>query len=416
MGGDEGRTTVVSQRTPRLPTFSCIAGGIVVSPGQEPAPADVFISKGRIAAIKPSSRAVPPAGRAFLAKGAFVAPGFIDVHVHGGGGADVMDGTLSAIRTVATQHAKGGTTGLLATTTTGSPEGLVRALQAVQALTGKPLPGATVLGAHVEGPYISPIQRGAQDPAFIRRPRPEEHLELLARFPCIRWFTAAPELPGAARLGRELKRRGIVAAMGHSDATFPQAQKALNYGYCHVTHLYSTMAGVRRINLRRVGGLVEAALLLDELTVEVIGDGLHLPGHLLELVVRNKGTDKVLLVTDAMRATGMPWGEYRLGGKAGLAVIVKGGMATLADGSALAGSVATMNLCVTTMVEEAKVSLPDAVAMASTNPARLLGMDGRKGHLRPGYDADIVAFDKHFNVLLTIAGGRTVHLAKEIRR
>lgn len=346
------------------------------------------------------------------ARGAYVAPGFVDIHVHGGGGADAMDGTPEAFLTMAAVHARGGTTAMVPSTLTSCDEDLIRALAAFDEAIGRQSAGAELLGVHLEGPYFAQSQRGAQDPQYIRNPDPDHYLGLLGLSKSIVRVSAAPELPGALELGRELRRREILASIGHTDATYEQILEAVEAGYSHVTHLYSGMSGVHRMRAYRVAGAIESGLLLDDLTVEVIADGRHLPAALLRLIYRCKGPDRIALCTDAIRAAGMPAGEYTMGSAShGQPVIVDEGVAWLPDRTAFAGSVAQMNRLVRNMVNLAGASLPDAVKMASLTPARILGIDRRKGSIDRGKDADIVVFDDEVNIRLTMVKGNIVYRA-----
>lgn len=347
--------------------------------------------------------------------GRIVMPGFIDLHVHGGGGADLMDGTPEAILDLAETHARGGTTGLLATTLTSSEENLHRALEAFREASRRagrpdsPYRGARLLGIHLEGPYFSRAYKGAQDPRYLKLPDSAHYRTILEEYPEVRRWSAAPELPGALELGEELRRRDVLASIGHTDADFDTVVRALEAGYTHLTHFYSAMSGVRRVNCYRVAGAVEAGYLLDGLTVEVIADGHHVLPPLLQVVYKVKGPDRVALVTDAMRAAGLPAGEYVLGSlQDGQRVVVENGVAWLSDRSAFAGSVATANRLVRTMVEHAGVPLADAAKMASTTPARLLGL-AAKGTLAPGKDADLVVLEPDFEVALTVVEGRVTY-------
>ncbi|HHW02384.1 MAG TPA: amidohydrolase family protein [Thermoanaerobacterales bacterium] len=221
----------------------------------------------------------------------------------------------------------------------------------------------------------------------------------------IRW-TVAPELPGALEMGRELKGRGILPSIGHSNAIYEEVQKAFENGYTHITHLYSGMSMVRRINAYRYAGVVESAFLIDEMTVEIIADGKHLPQSLLQLIYKIKGPDSICLITDSMRAAGMPDGEYILGSlEGGQKAIVEDGVAKLPDRSAFAGSVATTDRLVRTMFKIAGVPLLDAVKMMTATPARIIGADDRKGTLAPGKDADVVIFDEDINIKEVIVKG-----------
>lgn len=357
----------------------------------------------------------PPGAEVVDAGGRIAVPGFIDLHVHGGGGADLMDATPEAVWALGEAHARGGTTGILPSTLTSSDEDLKLTLAAYReaatraAARGTLYRGAKLLGLHLEGPYFALAQKGAQDPRYLKNPDPAEYVPLLDAYPEIRRWSAAPELPGALDFGAELRRRGLLASLGHTDADCATVVRAVEVGYTHLTHFYSAMSGVRRINCYRTAGVVEAGYLLDALSVELIADGHHLPKELLQLVYKVKGPDRIALVTDAMRAAGMPEGEYLLGSvRDGQRVLVEGGVGWLMDKSSFASSVATMNVLVRTMVQLAGVPPADAVKMAATTPARLLGLSG-KGVLAPGKDADLVLLDEDFTVALTAVEGTIVY-------
>jgi N-acetylglucosamine-6-phosphate deacetylase len=339
------------------------------------------------------------------AGGNYIAPGFIDIHTHGAGGHDFMDGTVEAILEAARAHMRHGTTSLVPTTLTSSLEDLFKTLDNFKK-AGEYQDGPELLGIHLEGPYFSMEQRGAQDPRFIKNPDREEYMKILdSSKDIIRW-TVAPELEGALAMGRELKNRGVLPSIGHSNAIYEDVQRAFENGFTHVTHLYSGMSMVRRINAYRYAGVVESAFLIDDMTVEIIADGKHLPQSLLKLIYKIKGPDRICLVTDSMRAAGMPDGEYILGSlKSGQEAIVEEGVAKLPDRSAFAGSVATADRLVKTMVEIAGVPLIDAVRMMTSTPARIIGAADRKGALVPGKDADIIVFDERINIKTVITRG-----------
>ncbi|HMI67046.1 MAG TPA: N-acetylglucosamine-6-phosphate deacetylase [Cyclobacteriaceae bacterium] len=344
------------------------------------------------------------------AKGKYVAPGFIDIHVHGGGGHDFMDGTETAFLKIAELHAQYGTTAMLPTTLSGSKEELLQTLSAYEEANRKNTQGAQFLGMHMEGPYFAMNQRGAQDPRYIRDPDPSEYKEILSRSPFIKRWSVAPELKGAIEFGRYLRSKGVLAAVAHTDAIYEEVLEAFENGYSLATHLYSAMSGVTRRNAYRYAGVIESAFIIDEMDVEIIADGIHLPAPLLKLVYKIKGADRTALITDAMRAAGMPPGESMLGHvQNGLKVIVEDGVAKMPDRTSFAGSVATADRLVRTMVSMADVPLVDAVRMITRTPARILEVSNKKGSLAAGMDADVVIFDQNIRVELTMIAGRIVY-------
>lgn len=343
------------------------------------------------------------------AKGNYIAPGFIDLHIHGGGGYDFMDGTEEAFLKIAEIHARYGTTAMVPTTLTSEKEDLLKTLDIYETANKKNLLGAQFLGMHLEGPYFAVSQRGAQDPRYIRNPDPAEYEEILAYSSSIARWSAAPELPGAIAFGKRLREKNILAAVAHTDAIYEEVLEAYENGYSLATHLYSAMSGVTRKNAFRYAGTIESAYLLD-MDVEIIADGVHLPAPLLKLVYKIKGADKTALITDAMRAAGMPEGDSVLGPlETGLKVIVEDGVAKLPDRSSFAGSVSTADRLVRTMMGMADVSLIDAVKMITATPARIMGVDNRKGSLVSGKDADVLIFDDQINIKTTIVQGRIVY-------
>lgn len=341
-------------------------------------------------------------------EGQYVSPGFIDIHTHGGGGYDFMDGTLEAIVEGARAHMKYGTTSILPTTLTSNLEDLMNTLSYVkEAKKVKGIPH--ILGIHLEGPYFSIKQKGAQDEKFIKTPDKEVNLKILdASNDIVRW-TIAPELPGAIEMGRELRKRGIVCSIGHSDAIYEDVVKAYENGFNLITHFYSAMSTVTRINSLRYSGVVESGYVIDDMYVEIIADGMHLPESLLKLIYKIKGSEKICLVTDSMRAAGCEDGEYILGNaENGQKVIVEDGVAKLMDRKAFGGSVATANRLVRTMIEEAEVPLVEAVKMISLTPARIMRIDDKKGSISPDKDADIVVFDSDINIKHVMISGEIV--------
>jgi N-acetylglucosamine-6-phosphate deacetylase len=263
---------------------------------------------------------------------------------------------------------------------------------------------------HLEGPYFALSQRGAQDPRYIRDPNPEEYKAVIEYSKSITRWSAAPELKGAIEFGRYLKSKGILPAIAHTDAIYEEALEAFENGYSLATHFYSAMSGVTRRNAYRYAGVIEAGYLIDEMDLEIIADGIHLPPPLLKLIYKIKGPDKIALITDAMRGAGMPEGDSVLGNiHTGLKVIIEDGVAKLPDRTSFAGSVATFDRLVRTMVQQADVSLIDAVKMATATPARIMGLSDRKGSLVVGKDADIVIFDEDISIKTTIINGQVIY-------
>ena len=344
------------------------------------------------------------------AQGKYISPGFIDIHVHGGGGYDFMDGNETAFLKIAETHAQYGTTAMLPTTLTSTKEEILQTLNVYEDANRNNIKGAQFLGMHLEGPYFAMSQRGAQDPRYIRDPDPEEYKDILSRSSCIKRWSAAPELEGAIEFGRYIKSKGILPALAHTDAIYEDVIIAFENGFTLATHLYSAMSGVTRRNAFRYAGVVESAFIIDEMDVEIIADGVHLPAPLLKLVYKIKGAERTALITDAMRAAGTDVKESVLGNmNDGLKVIIEDGVAKLPDRSSFAGSIATADRLIRMMISMADVSLADAVKMMTATPARILKVADKKGSLTAGKDADIIIFDDNINITMTMIKGRMVY-------
>lgn len=388
-----------------------ISNGNVITPQGILEATDVLIEKNIIKAIDKNIQAVDAVK--IDATGFYVSPGFIDIHVHGGGGADFMDGTEEAFLQVAATHARYGTTAMLPTTLTSSKEELFNTIDVYKAANQNNKSGSKFLGLHLEGPYLSINQCGAQDPKYIRNPDPAEYKEVLAYTDSIKRWSAAPELDGAIEFAKYLKEKNILVALAHTDAIYEEVLKGFENGYTLATHFYSAMSGVTRRNAFRYAGAVEAGYLIDEMDVEIIADGIHLPAPLLQLVYKIKGAERTALITDAMRAAGTDVKESTLGSlNNGLKVIVEDGVAKLPDRSSFAGSVATADRLVRNMVNMAGVSLEQAIKMMTETPARILQMENRIGSIQRGYAADIVLFDENINIQYTIVDGSIVYQKK----
>lgn len=383
-----------------------ISGAVVVSEGTEQR-SDIYLRDAEILAVTNEKL---PYDKEIDASGMYVAPGFIDMHTHGAGGFDFLDNTQEAFIKISAEHAKHGATSIVPTITSSTKESMLEAAEVFEKAKNKCAHGgANLLGLHLEGPYFAVSQKGAQDEKYIRAFDKKEYTEILEKTSSVIRWTGAPELAGAKKFAETLLKKGVLVCMGHSDADSDIAAKAFGEGFTHVTHLYSCTSTVHRKNAFRYAGIVEAAYLNDDMSVEIIADGIHLPADLLKLVYKIKGPKKTALITDSMRGAGMPDGPSILGGKKdGLPVIIEDGVAKLPDRTAFAGSVASCDRLVRNMINLAQVPMADAVMMASQTSAEILKIEN-KGKIRAGYDADVVIFDKDINIYVTIVGGKVVY-------
>lgn len=355
---------------------------------------DILIEDGKIKKIGKIKEDCP----VIDAGGLYVSPGFIDIHTHGGNGYDYMAGTLEAFVAATTLHMQHGTTSIVPTTVASDLEYTVQFLKKFdQIKDNKEIP-VHLLGVHLEGPYLSLAQKGAIPAQYIKNPEKEEYLRLLSASTSIIRWTIAPELEGAYELGDELYRRGINASIGHSSAEDFQVHLAVEHGFRSVTHMYSMTSGIVRKNCYRHPGINEAAYLEDELYLEAIADGHHLPDTLLRLILKNKGYDKVILVTDSMSAAGFQDGLFYLGNPEDHhQVLIKNGVGFMPDMSSFAGSVACTDQLIRTMLK-IDVPLNEAVKMLTLNPAKLLHLDKEIGSLKVGKKADIIFFDQSIDI------------------
>lgn len=351
-----------------------------------------------------------PCDEVIDAKGNYLSAGFIDIHTHGGGGFEFIDGTKEAFITPAVLHAKHGTTALYPTVSSGSFEEIVGSCEAYKNVMNESHNGARLMGLHLEGPYFAMSQRGAQDPRYVRNPDPKEYMQIIDKYKDIlsRW-SAAPELEGAYDFAKALSENGILAAMGHTEVDCIGAKEAIKYGFTHITHLYSCTTPVMRKNAFRYAGLNDAAFLYDDLTIEIIGDGCHLPKELLQFIYKLKPVDKIALITDSIRsaACDYPEGTIVKAPNGGSDTIIEDNVAKLPDRTAFAGSIATMDRVVRNMVKLAEAPIVDAVKMATKVPASIM-KEEKMGEIKKGYFADFVIFDDDINVKYTIVAGKTV--------
>ncbi|MBQ7039266.1 MAG: N-acetylglucosamine-6-phosphate deacetylase [Clostridia bacterium] len=381
-----------------------ITNGTVITDGKT-VKKDVYFENGKITAV--TDKALP-FDECIDAGGNYVSAGFIEIHSHGAGGHDFLDNTEEAYFGASRTHAEHGCTTIIPTITSGSKESMLNAIKLFESIKDKKHDGANMPGLHLEGPYFSVNQKGAQEERFIRAFDKEEYSEILSHEGIVLRWTGAPEQDGSEEFAKYLSERGVLASIGHSDADCETATKAFYNGFTHATHLYSGMSSVHRKNAFRYAGVVEAAYLLDDMTVEIICDGIHLPKELLKFVYKFKNRENIVLTTDSMRGAGMGEGESILGSKTdGLRVIIEDGVAKLLDRTAFAGSVCLCDRAVRTMKNLAEIPMEEAVYLMTKNPARIMNLK-TKGDIAEGLDADIVIFNENVDVLRTVIGGRTV--------
>ncbi len=338
------------------------------------------------------------------AQGCYVVPGFIDVHVHGGDGHDTMDATPAAIHGMAAFYAKHGVTSYYPTTMTMPAPAIQAALENVEKCP-QPSKGAQHLGVHVEGPYLNLQYKGAQPPEYFRPPIPAEYGQWLETGVC-KLITVAPEIAGSLEMIQELTAQGVEFAIGHSAATYDEAVKGFDAGVRQVTHVFNGMVGLHH----REPGALAAILTDDRVDAQLIADGIHVHPAMIRMLIRAKGAEHVILITDAIQAAGLSDGDYSLGGQA---VTVKDGIARIANGS-LAGSTLTMDKAIRNMVSFTDLPLQKIIAMASAVPARAMRLSN-KGKLAAGCDADIVLLNRELEVMLTIIGGKIVYQSNQFK-
>jgi N-acetylglucosamine-6-phosphate deacetylase len=377
----------------------------LILPDRLLSPCSLRVTDGRISTLG-ADLAPEPGEAAIDLAGKFLAPGFIDMHIHGALRRDAMEATAEAFAAICQFHATGGTTSLALTTVTAPAAAITAVLEAAGKIDPNATGGARLLGIHIEGPYFSLEKPGAHSPKLIRNPEPAEYEPWLKHRDRITQMTLAPELPGALPLIEALVAAGIRASGGHSDAWDEEAAAGFAHGMRQVTHTYNCMSGARRRGAYRVAGLLEFALGEPEILCELIADGFHVSPTLMKALYRAKGAAGIALVTDAGGGAGLADGEaFALGEIRG---VVDGGVALTADRKALCSSTSRMNQLVRNMVEQADVPLFEAVRMATLNPARALGLDEEIGTLTPGARADLVVLDDALEVTMTFVDGQRV--------
>ncbi len=350
-------------------------------------------------------------GRVVDLKGAYLTPGFVDLHVHGGAGADFMDVTAEAWETICRAHARHGTTSFTPTTTVGRHDQHMKFLKLTKKFYAKS-PGSRVVGMHLYGPYFAAEAKGCHPGAEVRPPTPEDYEPYFEYAKYIRNATVAPELPGARAFVARCLALGIRCNAGHSYASFAEMEEAIGWGIRHIDHLFSAMSDKSKMKARQMfpmmGGVMEATLFFDELTTEVIADGVHLAPDLMRLAFKVKGPDRLALVTDTSRAMDMPDGDYMFGAlDGGEPIIRKNNQGLMPDGVRLASSVVGMDDCVRVFRRDVpEASLVELIRMASLTPARVMGLEHEIGSLWPGKRADMVVLDKDLNVKDVYIGGK----------
>jgi N-acetylglucosamine-6-phosphate deacetylase len=376
-----------------------IINGKVITPEVIVNNASVLCENGIIKDIIPVAKPEILADKIIDAQQNYISPGFIDMHVHGGGGADIMDGSVEAVIKVARTHKKYGMTSFVPTTLTSSVEKIKKAVLSVEEVMQSGCDGARVLGIHLEGPFLSMEYKGAQNPKYLIRPTIENYQNISGGSINVLRVSMAPEIEGAFELSEYLIDKGILLSVAHSKSDYQTMEKAAKHGFSHVTHMFNGMGGRESPEYYCRAGVVESALLLDDYKAEVICDGRHVPPEMIKLLYKCKGKDNMTLTTDAMRAADMPEGEYEIGG---LSVLVTDGVAMLSDKTSFAGSVATVDRLVRNAVQNVGFDLVETINMVSLNVAKQIGWGNRIGSIEKGKWADIIIFNHNIDVIHVI--------------
>ncbi|WP_440421979.1 N-acetylglucosamine-6-phosphate deacetylase [Prevotella merdae] len=335
------------------------------------------------------------------AKGCYVVPGGIDLHTHGGGGRDFIEGSEDAFRAAVNAHMKHGTTTIYPTLSSSTIPSIEAACQVCQKLMAEE--NSPVLGLHIEGSYINPKQAGAQNPVLIKAPLPDEYETLLNKYSCIKRWDVAPELQGSVEFITECRKHGVLTALTCTRATYEDVVAAHDAGLSHAAHFYNAMPVVYKEHEFKVPGTVESVYALQDMTVEVIADGIHVPPVMLNVVYQIKGVEKTALITDSLAYAAS---EGNVSSEP--SVILEDGVCKLADHSALAGSIATMDVLIRTCIHRAEIPMVDVFRMVSETPAKIMGIFDRKGSIEEGKDADIMMFDDDIDLTYVMQMGNVV--------
>lgn len=367
----------------------------------------LLVDDGKIKEIYEGSVPEIQTDEVFDCDGKYLSPGFIDVHVHGGDGGYFMSGEREQIDATCKMHLKHGTTSMTPAISAAPYDVIVKSFTGITEYEKSESVRPNFLGLYLEGPYLSPAACGAIPDGYIRNPDKKEYLDLIEKFPNIVRWGLAPELPGAVEMVRELSARGVRTSIAHTDAFFDDAVKVREAGLDSITHFYSLTPSVRRINAYRYAGVIEFGYLYDDIFVEVIADGCHLPAPLLKLIYKCKGSDRIMLVTDGISASGIE----KENGKQyytqmGKPIVIEDGVAKMPSREVFAGSIATTDRLVRTMKNLAEIPLYEAVKMASATPARYFGIFDKKGSIEVGKDADLVVFNDDVRVAAVFVSGK----------
>lgn len=374
-----------------------IPGGVWVNGGS------VVIKDSKIIDIYRHSRLCEGVDKAINAGGGYVLPGGIDLHVHGAGGRDFMEATEDAFLTAVSAHRRHGTTSIFPTLSSTSEQNIRDAAQVCSKLMENPNNG--IMGLHIEGPYFRSEMAGGQIAGNIRIPSPMEYVPIIEDFPCVKRWDAAPELPGADDFARYITSKGVIAGIAHTRANYNDIVHAFDSGYTLATHFYNAMTTSHKNGIYKHEGTVEAIYLMDGINVEIIADGIHVPPILLKLVHKFKGRGRICLITDALSITESPDGS-----SFDPRIVIENGVCKLRDGSAIAGSCATMDRLIRTAVKEAGLPLEDVSRMVSETPGLIMGIYDRKGSICKQKDADIIIMDKNLELTNVIAMGKEIEL------
>lgn len=376
-----------------------IAGGNVYTPAGVKKDATVIVENGKISQITTDNIDIPEA-QTVCAKGLNVVPGGIDLHIHGGGGRDYMEGTPDAFKVAVESHLMHGTTAIYPTLSSSSVQMI---LDAAETCEGMMRPDSPVMGLHLEGPYFNPKKAGAQIPEYITPPIKKDYEMILGSTKSIKRWDSAPELPGTEEFGKCLREHGVVAAIAHTNAEYADVKRAFDAGYTHATHFYNAMTLAHNVREFKHEGTVESVYAIPQMTVEMITDGIHVPPTILRMIYLVKGVERTALITDALACSASD-SSYVFDPR----VIIEDGVCKLSDRSALAGSIATMDRLIKTAVKNAGIPFADAIRMSSETPARIMGIDRIKGSLIPGKDADICFYNNDCELKFVMQYGKIV--------